>query len=146
MYFFSNHSNSPFCARLRAENVQAIKSLADLPVPTATSAGSLPLRKVKKRPAEPPISKIDSQVKWLGLTSVLWIVKFCVLQDSEVSCAISPSDSPSRKGLASSLRGLFGTMPGSPVLVHPTPRCIAQSAPTSAINSPLKVRLLVFTI
>ncbi|XP_059469999.1 uncharacterized protein LOC132193380 isoform X2 [Neocloeon triangulifer] len=115
----STHTSSPYCARLRAENVQAIKSLADLPPPVTSAAGSLPSRKLKKKPADAQISKVDSQ-------------------ESELSSAISPTDSPSRKGLASSLRGLFGNMPGSPVLVHPTTRSLTQSAPTSAINSPLK--------
>ncbi|CAB3374507.1 Hypothetical predicted protein [Cloeon dipterum] len=116
----STLSASAYCTRLRAENIQAIKSLADLPQPAVTNAaGSLPSRKLKKKSIDAQISKVDSQ-------------------ESEVSSAISPNDSPSRKGLASSLRGLFGNMPGSPVMVHPTPRCLAQSAPTSAINSPLK--------
>ncbi|XP_065340792.1 uncharacterized protein LOC135940053 isoform X2 [Cloeon dipterum] len=116
----STLSASTYCTRLRAENIQAIKSLADLPQPAVTNAaGSLPSRKLKKKSIDAQISKVDSQ-------------------ESEISSAISPNDSPSRKGLASSLRGLFGNMPGSPVMVHPTPRCLAQSAPTSAINSPLK--------
>jgi hypothetical protein len=63
---FSNLATSPYCARLRVENVQAIKSLADLPAPASTAANnSLPLRKIKKKPVDPPISKMDSQVMHL---------------------------------------------------------------------------------